>query len=78
MDKTLLISQNATGQGGDDYTIGSKTVFKFSKILATDLSKQQALDVDLKALQKINFTRNLDQDGDGDTALYLGKECVID
>ena len=72
MDKTLLISHNTTGQG-DDYTTGLKTVFKFSKILAIDLSKQQALDVDLKALQKINFIRNLDQDGDGDKALYLGQ-----
>ena len=37
-----------------------------------DLSKQQVLDVNLKVLQQINFTVNLDQDGDGDTVLYLG------
>ena len=28
-------------------------------MIATDLSKQQALDADPKAIQKINFTRNL-------------------
>ena len=29
-------------------------------MIATDLSKQQALDADLKAAQKTNFTGNLD------------------
>ena len=28
--------------------------------IAIDLSKQQALDADLKAIQEINFTANLD------------------
>ena len=31
------------------------------KKIATDLSKQQALDVDPKAIQQINFTANLNQ-----------------
>ena len=30
-------------------------------MIAIDLSKQQALDVDPKAIQQINFTRNLDR-----------------
>ena len=30
------------------------------KLIATDLSKQQALDVDLKAIQQINFIGNLE------------------
>ena len=30
-------------------------------MIATDLSKQQALDADPKAIQKINFTENLDK-----------------
>ena len=30
---------------------------------AVDLSKQQALDVDLKAIQQINFKENLDRPG---------------
>ena len=34
---------------------------KYYKMIATDLSKQQALDADPKAIQKINFTRNLNR-----------------
>ena len=30
-------------------------------MIAIDLSKQQALDDDLKAIQQINFTANLDR-----------------
>ena len=30
------------------------------KVIAIDLSKQQALDADPKAIQQINFTANLD------------------
>ena len=33
------------------------------KIIAVDLSKQQALDSDRKAIQQINFTANLDPAG---------------
>ena len=32
-------------------------------MIAVDLIKQQALDADLKAIQQINYTRNLDQAG---------------
>ena len=32
-------------------------------MIAVDLSKQQALDVDLKEIQRINFTANLDRAG---------------
>ena len=32
-------------------------------MIAIDLSKQQALDVDPRAIQQINFTANLDRDG---------------
>ena len=54
----------ATGQG-DDYTTGcllDYIYFKnYYKMIAVDLSKQQALDVDPKAIQQINFTANLDR-----------------
>ena len=33
------------------------------KIIAVDLSKQQTLDSDRKAVQQINFTANLDRAG---------------
>ena len=32
-------------------------------MIAIDLSKQQALDADPKAIQQINFTANLNRDG---------------
>ena len=32
-------------------------------MIAIDLSKQQALDADPRAIQHINFTANLDRDG---------------
>ena len=52
---------------GDDYTTGcllDYTYFKkYYKMIAVDLSKQQALDADPKAIQKINFTANLDRAG---------------
>ena len=54
----------ATGQG-DDYTTDcllDYIYFKnYYKMIAVDLSKQQALDVDPKAIQQINFTANLDR-----------------
>ena len=39
-----------------------------------DLSKQQALDADARAMQQINFTANLDKDGD--TRFYFILEEV--
>ena len=79
MEKTFLINQLkndkvtyenitklATGQG-DDYTTGcllDYIYFKnYYKMIAIDLSKQQALDADPKAIQQINFTANLDTPG---------------
>ena len=52
---------------GDDYTTGcllDYTYFKkYYKMIAIDLSKQQALDADPKAIQQINFTVNLNTEG---------------
>ena len=48
-------------------------------MIAIDLSKQQALDADPKAIQQINFTANLDRAGN--TRLYFileeAKETVF-
>ena len=38
-------------------------------MIAVDLSKQQALDFDPKAIQQINFTANLDRAGN--TRIYF-------
>ena len=60
------IRKIATGQG-DDYASGcllDSTYFKkYYKMVAIDLSKQQALDAEPKAIQQINFTANLDRAG---------------
>ena len=59
------IRKIATGQG-DDYTTGcllSYNCFKeHYKLIAIDLSKQQKLDADPKAIQQINFTGNIEKD----------------
>ena len=59
--KNNLISHDinpifAIGQG-DDYATGCN----YDKMIAIDLSKQQALDANPKAIQQISFTGNLDQ-----------------
>ena len=49
-------------------------------MVAVDLSKQQSLDADPKAIQQINFTANLDRDGN--TRIYFileeAKETVFE
>ena len=56
------IRKIATGQG-DDYKTGcllDYSYFKnYYKLIAIDLSKQQKLDADPKAIQQVNFTENL-------------------
>ena len=59
------IRKIATGQG-DDYTTGYLLNYNYFKehykLVATDLSKQQKLDANPKAMQQINFTGNLEKD----------------
>ena len=59
------ITKITIGQG-DDYTTDcllDYTYFKkYYKIIAADLSKQQVLDADPKAIQQINITANLDRE----------------
>ena len=49
-------------------------------MIVVDLSKQQALDADSKAIQQINFTANLDRAGN--TTMFFiieeAKETVLD
>ena len=60
------IRKIATGQG-DDYATGCLLDYSYFKdhykIIPIDLSKQQALDAGPRAIQKIDFTTNLDRDG---------------
>ena len=73
----------ATGQG-DDYTTGCLLDYSYFadtyKMIAVDLSKQQALDADPRAIQQINFTANLDRARN--TSVYFileeAKETILD
>ena len=49
-------------------------------MIAIDLSKQQALNADPKAIQQINFTANLDRAGNTRICFILeeAKESVLD
>ena len=77
------IRKVATGQG-DDYTTGcllDYTYFKkYYKMIAVDLNKQQALNTDPKAIQQINFTANLDREGNTRFCFILeeAKETVFE
>ena len=84
MTKTYKnIRKIATGQE-DDYTIGcllDYPCFKdHYKMIAMDLSKQQALDTDPRAIQQINFTENLDRTGNTTMFFIIEevKETVLD
>ena len=66
------IRKIATGQG-DDYATGCLIDYPYFadtyKMIAVDLSKQQALDADPRAIQQINFIANLDRAGN--TRVYF-------
>ena len=73
MTKTYKnIRKIAIGQG-DDYTTGCLLDYPFFKdhykLIAIDLSKQQALNTDPRAIQQINFTANLDRNAN--TTMFL-------
>ena len=77
------IRKIATGQG-DDYTTGCLLDYSYFKenykLIAIDLSKQQALDADPRAIQQINFTANL-QRAEGVTMFVIieqAKETVFE
>ena len=77
------IRKIATGKG-DDYATGCLLDYSYFKenykLIAIDLSKQQALDADPKAIQQINFTANLDRN-EGATLFFIteqAKETVFE
>ena len=69
---------------GDDYTTGCLLDYSYFKdtykMIAVDLSKQQALDADPRAIQQINFTANLDRAGNTRAYFILeeAKETILD
>ena len=84
MIKTYENIRNITIGQGDEYTTGCLLNYTYFKkyyiMIAVDLSKQQALDADPKAIQQINFTANLDRDGN--TRFYFileeAKETIFE
>ena len=76
------IRKIAIGQGGDYTTtclLGYAYFKNYYKMITIDLSKQQALDADPRAIQQINFTANLDRTGNIRTYFILekAKETVL-
>ena len=77
------IRKIATGQG-DDYTTGCLLDYSYFmdtyKMIAVDLRKQQALDADPRAIQRINFTANLYRAGNTKVYFILeeAKETILD
>ena len=77
------IRKIATGQG-DGYTSGCLLDYLYFmdtyKMIAVDLSKQQALHTDPRAIEQINFSANLDRAGN--TRVYFileeAKETILD
>ena len=67
MNKTYENIRKIAIGHGDDYTTGCLLDYCYFKenykLIAIDLSKQQALDADPRAIQQINFTANLDRTG---------------
>ena len=69
---------------GDDYTtcclLDDPYFADTYKMIAVDLSKQQALDADPRAIQQINFTANLERAEN--TRVYIilkeAKETILD
>ena len=66
------IRKITAGQGEDDTTgclLDNNYLDNYFKMIAIDLSKQQPLVTNPKAIQKVNFTGNLD--GDGSTTMLF-------
>ena len=79
------IQKIAIGQG-DDYTTGCLLDYNYFnnyyKMISIDLSKQQALDADSKAIKQTNFTANLAREGNTNTTMVFiieeAKETILD
>ena len=79
------IWKNKTGLG-DYYTTGClldcNHFSNYHKMIAIDLGKQQALDADPKAIQKVNFTGNLARHPVANTTIFFiieeVKEIILD
>ena len=74
------IRKIATGQGDVypiDYLLDYPYFKKYYKLIAIDLSKQQKLDADPKAIQKVNFTGSLNNNATIFFIFEEAKETVL-
>ena len=66
--KTYENIRKITTGKGDDYTTGCLLDYSYFqdyyKMIAIGLNKQQALDADPRTIQQINFSENLNRNGD--------------
>ena len=78
MTKTYENIRKITTVQGNDYTTGCLLDYCYFKdhykMIAIDLSKQQARDSVSRAIQQINFTENLDRVGNT-TMFFIIKEA---
>ena len=76
LEKLLQVKEMTT----TDCLLDYQHIKDYYKMIAVDLSKQQALDADPRAIQQINFTTNLDRAGN--TRVYFileeTKETILD
>ena len=84
MNKTYENIRKIDTGKGDDYTAGCLLDYPYFKenyeMIAIDLSRQNELDVDPRAVQQINFKANLDRAGN--TTIFFvieeAKETVFE
>ena len=84
MNKTYENIRKIAAGKGDGYTTGCLLDYPYFKenykMIAKDLSRQNELDADSRAIQQINFTANLDRAGN--TTIFFiieeGKETVFE
>ena len=77
------IQKIATGQVHDyttDCLLDYPYFEKYYKMIVINISKQQSLDVDPKAIQQINFSENLEQGGNSIIIFIVEevKETILD
>ena len=80
MNKTYENIRRIATDQGDDYITGCLLDYSYFKMIAIDLSKQQALDTDPRAIRQINSTANLDRAGNTTMFSIIEKaiETVLD
>ena len=78
MNKTYENIRKIATAKGDNYTTGCLLHYPYFKenykMIAVDLSRQNELDADPRPIQQINFTANLDRDGNT-TMFFITEEA---